>query len=163
NDLTMSGGSLEVLDQAPPPGEDPVLNRSLVGGYLRDGAMTMNGGTVTTPNLKVGVTPGKVGTLTMNGGVIATQNLLAANGAGSASLGGTLHVKFAGNRLPAPGQQFAVVIGHPRSGTFASVQGAGGTVSYTDTSVVVTFTGVDVPPAVEPLVQALALRPIQPN
>jgi len=277
NDLIMDGGSLQVLDQAPPPGEDPVLDRSMVGGYLRDGAMTMNGGTVTTPNLKIGVTTGKVGTLTMNGGSLTASNLLAANGAGSviafhggvlhsghsdvhggtalvigdgtnaaqldlapaggthvftdgltlsasgrltgagsvsgnvvnggrvapsnfgvlalsgsyaqpaggtldidvggvtggqydavrvagaATLGGTLRVKFAGPHVPNPGQQFPVLIAHPRTGTFASIQGVGGTVSYTDTSVVLTFTGVDVPPAAEPPGLALALRPIQPN
>jgi hypothetical protein len=84
NDLIMNGGTLQVLDQNPPPGEDPVLNRSLVAGYLHDGAMFMNAGTVTTPNLKIGVSPGFIGSLTMNGGTLSTANLLAANGSGTA-------------------------------------------------------------------------------
>jgi hypothetical protein len=92
NDLIVNGGSIQVLDQNPPAGEDPVLNRSIVGGYLRDGAMFMNSGSVTTPNLKIGVTPGFIGSLTMNGGTLATTNLLAANGTGTAIVfnGGTL-------------------------------------------------------------------------
>jgi flagellar hook assembly protein FlgD len=49
------------------------------------------------------------------------------------------------------------------SGTFASVQGAGGTVSYTGTGAVLTFTGVDVPAPGEPPTLALALEPILPN
>src|SRR5439155_4340949 len=100
-----------------------------VGGYLRDGAMTMNGGTVTTPNLKVGVTPGKVGTLTMNGGVIATQNLLAANGAGSVLSfnGGTIssgHSDVHGG--------VALVVGNGTSTATLDLAPAGGTHGFAD-------------------------------
>jgi hypothetical protein len=282
NDLIMDGGSLAVLDQDPPAAEDSVLNRSIVAGYLRDGAMTLNAGTVTTPYLKVGVTPGKIGTLTLNGGTLTTANLLAPNGAGSviafsggtlnsgrsgvqtgsalvvgngtsaarlaltpaggthtfanglsvsanatlagagtitglvtsagtldpgdapggvgllsvngaytqtaggtlsidlgtggvgtgydalnvtgsATLAGTLHIVISGANPPTIGQQAKLLIGHPVVGTFTTVQGAGVTLSYTDTSVVATCTTVGVQQPTEPPVLAMALGPIRPN
>jgi fibronectin-binding autotransporter adhesin len=98
NALNVNGGSVTVLDQAPPAGEDPVLDRSIVGGYLRDGDMTVTAGVVTTPRLKVGVTAGKIGTYVQNGGTVTvTDALTAPNGSGSvlAFNGGTLNLKNA--------------------------------------------------------------------
>ncbi len=83
NDLTMNGGSLTVLDSDPPANEDSVLNRSIVGGYMHDGAMYMNDGTVSTPYLKVGID--HVGTYTQNGGTISITNQLIANQGTTAS------------------------------------------------------------------------------
>jgi hypothetical protein len=129
NDLIMNGGSLTVLDQAPPAGEDPVLDRSIVGGYLRDGAMTMNAGTVSTVNLKVGVTPGKVGTLTLNGGSITTTNLLAPNGAGSVIVwnGGAL---TSGHSVVDGAS--ALVVGNGTSPARFALSPAGGSHSFAD-------------------------------
>jgi hypothetical protein len=282
NDLMMQSGSLEVLDQDPPADEDPVLARSIVAGYLRDGAVTMNGGSVTTPNLKLGVTAGKVGSLTMNGGTLTAGSLQAANGAGSViqfnggtllsgssdvhggapltigngtlaarlslipsggthafadglaisanatlsgggtitgnatnagtvspgndpgdvssitdqgsftqgpggtlqidlgtgnpgtgfdalhvtgttTLGGTLNVRLSGEHPPTLGQQAEILTGNPVTGTFANITGAGVTVSYTSTSVVLTYTATDVPPVGEPPVLVLALNLVRPN
>jgi hypothetical protein len=56
----IASGKLTILDQNPPASEDPVLNRAIVGGYLRDGALHVNGGTVTSPKIKPGVTSGKM-------------------------------------------------------------------------------------------------------
>jgi hypothetical protein len=279
NDLTMNGGSLTVQDVAPPAGEDPVLDRSMVGGYLHDGAMTVNAGTVSTVNLKLGVTAGRIGTLTINGGSVTAANLLAANAGtsvialnggtltsghsdvntgstlaigdgthaaklilgpaggthgfaqglgisanatlagsgaitgnltnagtvspgvnagdeatlnitgsytqsdsgklvvdigstgkdavvatGAATLNGTLTINLDRMHLPGVGGQFVVVVGHPRTGTFSTMTGAGFGVIYNDTAVVVSFTGVDVPepPGGQPPV-ALELGPIGPN
>ncbi len=84
NDLNISRGSLVVLDQDPPPGEDPVLDRSIVAGYMHDGAIIVSGGVVTAPNIKVGVSPGFTGTYTQSGGTVTvTNNFLANNGPGT--------------------------------------------------------------------------------
>ena len=131
NDLIMNGGTLQVLDQNPPPGEDPVLDRSLVGGYLRDGAITMNAGVVTTPNLKVGVTPGFVGTFTMNGGTMTAQNLLAARGAGSVIVfnGGTINTGHSDVDLNGTS---ALVVGDGMRAATLNLNPAGGSHLFAD-------------------------------
>lgn len=93
NDLTMNGGALTVADQNPPAGEDPVLNRSIVGGYMHNGAMYMNDGTVSTPYLKVGID--HQGTYVQTGGAISiTTQLVANQGANSivTLTGGTMNL-----------------------------------------------------------------------
>src|SRR5207237_947132 len=62
NDLNVNGGTLTVLDQAPPPGEDPVLDRSIVGGYLRDGALNITNGLGTSRKSQLVITAGQTGT-----------------------------------------------------------------------------------------------------
>jgi hypothetical protein len=42
----------------------------MVGGYLRDGAIHVHGGTVTTPFVKLGITSGYTGTYTQDGGTV---------------------------------------------------------------------------------------------
>ncbi len=83
DDVVLSQGRLEVLSNTAPPGTDPVLAGSIVGGYLRDGTLTMSGGVLQAPTVKIGVTPGRVGTLTINGGSVFTNLLSATNGSGS--------------------------------------------------------------------------------
>ena len=91
NDLTVDGGSLAVLNEAPPPDEDPILNASIVGGYQRDGALYVNGGTVTTPNIKLGLTPGFTGSFTQSAGTVITGTLtLGTGGTGIVSITGGL-------------------------------------------------------------------------
>jgi hypothetical protein len=96
NDLTVSGGSVEVLDRDPPAGEDPVLDRAIVGGYLRDGQLNVSGGIVSSPRITLGVSAGKIGTYAQSGGNVSTRTLRlgsAAGGIGVATLtGGQLHV-----------------------------------------------------------------------
>ena len=76
------------------PGDNPTISQSIVGGYLRSGDMTVSSGTVTTPNVKLGVTTGYTGTLTVSGGSVTTGNLylggseLAAGGQGTLTVTG---------------------------------------------------------------------------
>jgi hypothetical protein len=102
------------------------------------------------------------GTLRMEVG--SPSSFDAMHVSGGATLGGTLYLASTGTYVPVNGQSFEILIAHPRTGTFAAVQGLGLVVSYTDTSVVVTGTGsTDVPrPPLEPAT-ALALGPILPN
>jgi T5SS/PEP-CTERM-associated repeat protein len=79
NDLIVNGGSVTVEDPNPPGRLDPVLYRSLVGGHLRDGAIIVTAGTVTTPNVKLGATAGKTGTYTQTGGSLVAGVLGVGN------------------------------------------------------------------------------------
>src|SRR5262249_43347343 len=100
--LTVAGsGALTVLDQNPPAGEDPVLNRAIVGGYLTDGLITVSSGTLTTPNLKLGLTSGNTGMYVQTGGDVHIGVLSAGNNADLTTgqgfgmvhiSGGTMHV-----------------------------------------------------------------------
>jgi hypothetical protein len=73
--------------------------------------------------------------------------------AGPATLGGTLAWKLVAGYLPAIGQEFEVLVAHPRTGVFDSVAVDIG-VSYTDTSVV--LTAIPTTPALASLVSAEA-------
>lgn len=73
--------------------------------------------------------------------------------AGQATLSGTLAWKLVGGYLPAIGQEFEVLVAHPRTGVFDSVAVDIG-VSYTDTSVV--LTAIPTTPALASLVSAEA-------
>jgi hypothetical protein len=73
--------------------------------------------------------------------------------AGQATLGGALAWKLVGGYLPAIGQEFEVLVAHPRTGVFDSVAVDIG-VSYTDTSVV--LTAIPTTPALASLVSAEA-------
>jgi hypothetical protein len=82
--VTMTNSILRVLELAAPPGTDPVLERSIVAGYLQDSTLTLDiGASVQAPTVKIGVTPGNVGTLILNAGGVAANRFVAANGAGS--------------------------------------------------------------------------------
>ncbi len=98
NDFIVNGGTVTVLDEPVDP-PDPVLDRSMVAGYVRDGALSVNAGMVTTPNIKLGVTAGKTGTYTQGGGTVNAGVFGLGNdgtlgggaGVGSATInGGTL-------------------------------------------------------------------------
>jgi hypothetical protein len=96
NNLIVDGGTVQVSGEPAPPGEeDPVFDNSIVGGYDHDSQMTMNAGRVTTPNMKIGVTPGFTDIVTINGGRLRTDNLWAAGGVGSVFTfnGGTIETK----------------------------------------------------------------------
>jgi len=54
----------------------------MVGGYLRTGAMTVTAGSVTTPNLKLGVTSAQTGSCTLSGGSLSAGSLLVGSSAG---------------------------------------------------------------------------------
>jgi hypothetical protein len=120
NDLTVDGGSFTLLNEAPLLDEDPVLNASIVGGYLRDGEMFVNGGSVTSPNIKLGLTAGFTGSYTQIGGTVVlsggTSGLLIGFGAGSRGSctlgGGTLTLLNA-----------ALDIGSSGTGTFVQTGG----------------------------------------
>ena len=99
--LGVYGGTLTVLDQAPPAGADPMLNRSIVGGYLQDGDLYVDGGEINTPKIKLGVTAGKTGYFTQIAGTTNVTTLGVGNdgtttggsGIGYADIvGGTLNV-----------------------------------------------------------------------
>ena len=101
NDLTVNGGTVTVLNQAPPAGEDPELNRALVGGYLSNGALYVNGGNVTSPDIKLGITQGMTGTFAETAGSVTVgtfgigndASLTSGSGIGSATVsGGALFV-----------------------------------------------------------------------
>jgi hypothetical protein len=78
NDLNVSGGTVTVLNQAAPQGEDPELAQALVGGYLTNGALNVSGtGSVNSPNLKLGITSGMTGTMTQTGGAASFSTLSA--------------------------------------------------------------------------------------
>jgi hypothetical protein len=68
NDITITGGTLTVLNTTPPVGEDAELHYALVGGYLTNGALNVNGGVVTSPLLKLGITNGNTGSFTQSAG-----------------------------------------------------------------------------------------------
>jgi fibronectin-binding autotransporter adhesin len=101
NDATITGGSLTVTtDPNPPAGEDPEINGAIVGGYMRDGQLNVNGGTVTAPIIKLGITTGNTGTYTQTAGSVTVGtfsagndgSLSAGNGIGIATVsGGTLN------------------------------------------------------------------------
>ena len=81
NDVTVNpGGTLVVPAEDPPDGQDPELNRSGVGGYLRDGTLNNLGGTATLPYLKLGLSAGFTGTYNQTGG---TTTVTAALGVGN--------------------------------------------------------------------------------
>jgi hypothetical protein len=102
NDAVVTGGSLTVqMNQSTPAGQDPELDNSIVGGYLRNGTLNVSGGTVTSPMIKLGITPGYTGTYDQTGGAVNLSTLTAGNdnsfntgsGSGSVNLsGGTLNV-----------------------------------------------------------------------
>jgi hypothetical protein len=99
NDLTVNGGTVTVLNQPAPAGEDPELAQALVGGYLTDGALNVNGGVVDTPNLKLGITTGNTGSLTQTAGA-ASINILSAGCDGTITSGsGTGVVNLSGGTL----------------------------------------------------------------
>jgi hypothetical protein len=77
NDLLVSGGTLTVLQQATPAGQDPELTASLVGGYQRNGTLNVSGGVVSTPYLKLGLTSGHTGTYVQTGGYTVVGTALA--------------------------------------------------------------------------------------
>ena len=81
NDFTINGGSVTVLDEPGGP-PDPVLDGSMVGGYLRDGAFFVNAGTVTTPSIKLGVTAGMTGSYTQTGGTLTAGSIYVGSSAG---------------------------------------------------------------------------------
>ena len=90
------------MDADPPlPGDDPVISQSIVGGYLRDGTFTVSGGTVATPNIKLGVTSGCTGTMTISGGTVTAGNVYVG-GSDSAS-GGTGTATVSGGQLSVTG------------------------------------------------------------
>ncbi len=126
NDLTMNGGSLAVLDQDPPAGEDPVLNRSIVGGYMHNGAMYMNAGNVTTPYLKVGID--HQGTYIQTGGNTTVTLGLIAN-AGNNSI-----VQLTGGTLSTAGTQVShgAIFTVGGGGTLATLNLLGGNHSIAD-------------------------------
>jgi fibronectin-binding autotransporter adhesin len=98
NDLVVSGGTIDV-NPGPPPGEDPMLDHSIVGGYLHDGAMTVSDGLVTATNIKEGVTAGCIGTLDVSGGTVSVDNVYLG---GSESMsGGTGTLTVTGGRVAA--------------------------------------------------------------
>jgi autotransporter-associated beta strand protein/T5SS/PEP-CTERM-associated repeat protein len=81
NALTVDGGTVTVLDEPVDP-PDPVLDRSMVAGYVRDGALALNAGTITTPNIKLGITAGMTGTYTQTGGTLSAGSIALGDTAG---------------------------------------------------------------------------------
>ncbi|MGA3065611.1 MAG: PEP-CTERM sorting domain-containing protein [Tepidisphaeraceae bacterium] len=97
NDLTVNGSGNFVVPNSPlppPQGVDPVVYDSIVAGYQYNGALNVaDSATVSSPNIKIGVTQGFVGTYSQSGGTVTTSNFVADNGAGSVVniTGGTLN------------------------------------------------------------------------
>ena len=99
NDITVDGGTLTVLAQAAPAGEDSELYQAIVGGYLTDGQLNVNGGTVTTPYLKLGITSGNTGTFTQTGGTVNIGTLSGGDDANLNSGSGTGMINISGGTL----------------------------------------------------------------
>ena len=98
NDVEVKqGGTLTVIYRATPFSfEDPNLHNRILGGYLRDGALKVTGGTVIAPEIVVGLANG-IGTLNLSSGsVTATGNMLVgvnSSASGSVNItGGALDV-----------------------------------------------------------------------
>ena len=101
NDATITGGSLTILSGPVPAGTDPEINGSIVGGYLRDGQLNVNGGTVTSPMIKLGITTGNTGTYTQTAGAVNVGTLGAGNDATETTGSGTGIVNISGGTLTA--------------------------------------------------------------
>lgn len=76
NQLVVSGGTVDVVSGSLESFEDPLVHNRLVGGYLHDSEMEITDGTVTTPELLMGVTSGKTDVLTMSGGTLIVMSNL---------------------------------------------------------------------------------------
>ena len=123
NDATVNGGALIVLDQNPPAGEDPELNRAIVGGYLRDGQLNVNGGKLITPNIKLGLTSGYTGTYNQTAGVVTVSAILGVGNDASVTSGSGIGVA---NITGGTTNAFKVLVGSSNGGTGSvSVSGAG--------------------------------------
>jgi fibronectin-binding autotransporter adhesin len=99
NDLNVDGGTVTVLAQAAPAGEDPELYEALVGGYLTNGALNVNGGTVDSPNIKLGITGGTTGTFDESSGDVTVGTLAVGNDASITSGSGTGVADISGGSL----------------------------------------------------------------
>jgi fibronectin-binding autotransporter adhesin len=100
NDLTVNGGTFTVLNQTPPAGEDPELNRAIVGGYLTNGALNVGStGFVSSPLLKLGITSGDTGTFTETGGTVMLSTLSVGNDGTLTSGSGTGVANVSGGTL----------------------------------------------------------------
>ena len=68
-----------VTVSAPAFPSDPILDGSVVSGYVHDGHIGVNVGTLTTPKIKLGVTAGKTGSFNHNGGTVNVTTLGVGN------------------------------------------------------------------------------------
>ncbi|MGA3065807.1 MAG: PEP-CTERM sorting domain-containing protein [Tepidisphaeraceae bacterium] len=119
NDLTVNNGSLQVVSQAAQPGDDPEIVGALVGGYMRNGAMTVSGGTVTSPVLKLGVTSGFTGTYTQTGGAVTVTTFGDGNDASQTSGAGIGTASISGGTLDAGAVLLGSSAGGAGSATFS--------------------------------------------
>jgi len=109
NDFIVNGGSVTV--GVPQSSVDPVLDASLVGGYLRDGAIHIHGGTVTTPSIKLGVTSGYTGTYTQDGGSVTVGTFGLGNDGTISGGTGVAVVTLSGGTLNATNLVFGSTAG----------------------------------------------------
>jgi hypothetical protein len=114
----VNGGTLEVVDGPAQPFEDPILFDRIVVSYLADGKLIVSNGTVKTPGMLVGGSPGNTGTLEVPGGNTSvfsnmTVGFVACTATGLVTVtGGSLYVTNGG----------AAVL-EVRSGTFTVSSG----------------------------------------
>ena len=73
NDFVVDGGTVTVL--ASSIGFNPVLDGSLVAGYLHDGAIIVHAGSVDVPRLNIGVTSGQTGSYVQTGGTVTAATV----------------------------------------------------------------------------------------
>jgi len=136
NSVTVNGGSFTVLDQNPVTGEDAVLNRSIVAGYMTDGLVTVNSGTVISPNIKLGITSGKSGTYAQSNGSVTVTNFGIGNDPLLATASGNGHATISGGSLSAS----SIVLGSTAGGANGDLT-ISGTASVTSSSTQVTALG----------------------
>jgi hypothetical protein len=76
-----------------------MLNRSIVGGYGQDGDVYIDGGAITAPNIKLGVTAGKTGTFFQNAGATNVTTLGVGNDGTTSGGAGIGHATIVGGTL----------------------------------------------------------------
>lgn len=71
NSLTVNGGTVTVsgLD------ERSAISLSLAAGYVRDGEISVHGGIINTPRIRLGITAGTTGSYLQDGGIVNVETL----------------------------------------------------------------------------------------
>jgi hypothetical protein len=123
NDVIANGGTL-TIGTTPPAGEDPELFQAIVGGYLRNGAISNNGSIISTPYMKLGITAGYTGTYTQTAGTtLITTALCVGCDVNQSSGAGTGVVNIFGGTTTAA----TLLVGSTAGGVGSVTVGGGST------------------------------------
>jgi fibronectin-binding autotransporter adhesin len=145
NGLTVAAGAmLLVVPQAAAAGGDAdddfefVVSDSIAAGYLHDGDVVVSGGTLNTPNIKLGVTTGCTGTMTVTGGIVTAGNVYL--GGSESETGGTGILTVSGgqpsavNTLELWSASSSVTVCGSGTLTAGALMGFAGTIAVSDPS-----------------------------